>query len=67
MSEDTYRTVWEHYTQGATPTQTRHNLLDEHVDWIPLTTVTKLFLRFSEENATAELANRERPEPPTRS
>ncbi|WP_406485928.1 hypothetical protein [Streptomyces phaeochromogenes] len=55
MSEDTYRTIWEHYMQGATPTQTWHNLLDDHVDWIPLTTVTKLFLRFSEENGTAEL------------
>lgn len=55
MSEDTYRTIWEHYLQGATPTQTWHNLLDDHVDWIPLTTVTKLFLRFSEENDAAEL------------
>ncbi|MER6557480.1 TniQ family protein [Streptomyces sp. NPDC001027] len=58
MSEDTYRTIWEHYLQGATPTQTWHNLLDDHVDWIPLTTVTKLFLRFSEENDAAELNER---------
>jgi hypothetical protein len=34
MSKDTYRTVWEHYIQGATSTQTWHNLLDDHVDWI---------------------------------
>jgi hypothetical protein len=54
MSEDTYRTIWEHYLQGATPTQTWHSLLDDHVDWIPLTTVTKLFLRFSEESNEAE-------------
>lgn len=34
---------------------TWHNLLGDHVDWIPLTTVTALFIRFSEEDDTAEL------------
>jgi len=58
MSEDTHRKIWEHYIQGATPTQIWHSLLDDHVDWIQLTTVTKLFLRFSEESNTAELNER---------
>lgn len=54
MTDDTYRTIWEHYVRGATPTQTWHSLLDDHVDWIPLPTVTRLFIRFSEENGSAE-------------
>ncbi|MGW3493535.1 hypothetical protein [Streptomyces sp. NPDC001020] len=58
MSEYTYRTIWGYYLQGATPTQTWHNLLDDHVDWIPLTTVTTLFIRFSKDDDAAELNER---------
>lgn len=59
MPEDTYRTIWEHCLQGATPTQTWHNLLDDHVDWIPLITVTTLLICFPKEDGTGGLNERD--------
>lgn len=44
MTEDNYRRIKTHYSQGLTATETRRCFLDNHDSWIPLTTITALYI-----------------------
>ncbi|MEU5341439.1 TniQ family protein [Streptomyces sp. NPDC020766] len=54
MTEDNYRRIKAHYSQGLTATETWRCFLDNHDSWIPLTTITALYITLAREPQPAE-------------
>ncbi|MFF4731986.1 hypothetical protein ACFY3M_43335 [Streptomyces mirabilis] len=54
MTEDNYRRIKTHYSQGLTATETWRYFLDNHDSWIPLTTITALYITLAREPRPAE-------------
>ena len=53
-TEDNYLRIKTYYSQGLTTTETWRYFLDNHDTWIPLTTITALYIALAREPDTAE-------------
>jgi hypothetical protein len=54
MTEDNYRRIKPYCSQGLTATETWRCFLDNHDSWIPLTTITALYITLARELQLAE-------------
>lgn len=54
MTEDNYRRIKAHYSQSLTATKTWRYFLDSHDTWIPLTSITALYITFARESRAAD-------------